>query len=250
MSFTELDYKTAADKLGVEVAAVKAVADVESSGTTHWDNGRPPILFEALWFHKLTGGQYDATHPDISSPFWNKDLYIGGPAEYGRLNEAIALDRQAALESASWGPFQVMGFNWMPLRYGSIDEFYDAMQLDAGQLDSFIRYIQTNNLAWTLVRHDWMAFAQGYNGTGAVPAYASKIATAYAYYAVGGGPRALRKGDRGDDVVVLQRALHIAPVDGVFGPQTALYVRAFQRSHGLQVDGIAGVATKTALHLM
>lgn len=246
--FTELAYQTAANRRGVEVAAVKAVADVESSGTTHWSDGRVPILFEALWFHKLTGGQYDSSHPGISSPFWNQALYIGGPAEYGRLNEARALDRSAALQSASWGAFQIMGFNWHPLGYGSIDEFYDAMQTDAGQLDGFERYIKVNNLTWTLAQHNWTAFAQGYNGTGAVAVYAPKIAAAYAHYAAGGGPRALRKGDRGGAVIALQKALGI-PADGDFGPMTEAYVRLFQGSHNLQVDGIVGVATKAALHL-
>jgi hypothetical protein len=249
MSFTEQDYKNAAAKLGVEVAAVKAVADVESSGTTHWADGRPPILFEALWFHKLTGGKYDSTHPGISSPVWDQSLYIGGPREYGRLNEAIALDRAAALQSASWGGFQVMGFNWKNLGYGSLDEFYDAMQNDAGQLDSFIRYIKVNHLTNALIQHDWDAFAAGYNGTGAVAVYAPKIEEAYEHYAGGGGPRALRQGDRGDDVMALQKTLGI-PADGDFGPKTAAAVRLFQGSHGLQVDGIAGVATRTALHLM
>lgn len=247
--FTEQDYQTAATVLAVPIAAVKAVADVESSGTTHWADGQVPILFEALWFHKLTGGKYDAGHPKISSPVWNQALYIGGPAEYGRLDEAEALDKDAALQSASWGAFQVMGFNWKSLGYASVEQFVDSMQTDAGQLDSFVRYIQHNGLENALRNQDWRAFAAGYNGSGAVDVYAPKIETAYNHYAAGGGPRALRQGDTGGDVKALQMALGVTPADGAFGPVTYAAVHVFQASRGLQQDGIVGVATKAALGL-
>ena len=62
--------------------------------------------------------------------------------------------------------------------------------------------------------------------------------------------RTLRRGDRGEDVKVLQRALKRAgydagTIDGIFGPEAA--VRAFQRANGLTVDGIVGPRTWAAL---
>lgn len=56
----------------------------------------------------------------------------------------------------------------------------------------------------------------------------------------------LRQGSRGNDVVILQKALGI-PADGAFGPQTERAVRAFQSSRGLKVDGIVGPQTWGAL---
>ncbi|MBN2358340.1 MAG: peptidoglycan-binding protein [Deltaproteobacteria bacterium] len=65
------------------------------------------------------------------------------------------------------------------------------------------------------------------------------------------GRQLLRRGDRGAAVRELQRLLnqhgaHLA-VDGDFGPRTEAAVRGFQRSHGLEVDGIVGPRTANKL---
>lgn len=61
----------------------------------------------------------------------------------------------------------------------------------------------------------------------------------------------LKKGDKGAEVVLLQKALTRVglPVyhDGVFGPITEEAVMAYQRKMGLKVDGIVGAATWAAL---
>lgn len=56
----------------------------------------------------------------------------------------------------------------------------------------------------------------------------------------------LRKGDQGDSVKELQRALGIKD-DGFFGPATRNAVQAFQAGHGLVVDGLVGPTTWKAL---
>jgi GH24 family phage-related lysozyme (muramidase) len=61
----------------------------------------------------------------------------------------------------------------------------------------------------------------------------------------GGQPR-LRRGDRGEAVKALQRALGIHPA-GVFGPQTEAALRTRQRLLGLRPDGVAGPKTWAAL---
>lgn len=53
----------------------------------------------------------------------------------------------------------------------------------------------------------------------------------------------LSKGSTGPRVVRVQRALHVHPANGVFGPQTRRKVKAFQRSHHLRADGIVGKST-------
>lgn len=57
---------------------------------------------------------------------------------------------------------------------------------------------------------------------------------------------------RGDDVAILQRQLQnlgfdTGRIDGIFGPQTDLSLREFQRSVGVDADGTAGVETFKAL---
>lgn len=54
-------------------------------------------------------------------------------------------------------------------------------------------------------------------------------------------------GDRGDDVVALQRALGLN-ADGVFGPGTRRAVKTFQANRGLVADGVAGPKTLSELY--
>jgi hypothetical protein len=53
----------------------------------------------------------------------------------------------------------------------------------------------------------------------------------------------LKRGDSGEDVKLLQKALGVK-VDGTFGPGTELAVKNFQGSHGLAIDGLVGPTTQ------
>lgn len=66
------------------------------------------------------------------------------------------------------------------------------------------------------------------------------------------GSSELRRGAKGQQVVELQQALQRAgmapgPIDGDFGPSTQAAVRRFQSARGLQVDGVVGPRTWSAL---
>ena len=58
----------------------------------------------------------------------------------------------------------------------------------------------------------------------------------------------LKLGSRGNEVKVLQEKLNLK-TDGIFGPLTEEAVKDFQRSNGLEVDGIAGANTLSKLNL-
>jgi peptidoglycan hydrolase-like protein with peptidoglycan-binding domain len=78
------------------------------------------------------------------------------------------------------------------------------------------------------------------------------LLTATAAHAAVLGSRTLGKGDRGWDVVTLQRVLGMngynpGPADGIFGGMTRHAVKSFQRRRGLTADGRVGPLTTHAL---
>lgn len=163
----ELDYTDAAKELGCEVAVIKAVASVESNGQAFFPNGQPKVLFEAHVFSRLTKGQYDKTHPSLSSPKWDRSLYLGGEQEHFRVQEAAGLDRSAALMATSWGKFQIMGENYRECGFTSLQDFINAMYHgEAGQLKAFVGFLKHTGLARTLQKRDFTEFARRYNGPG------------------------------------------------------------------------------------
>jgi peptidoglycan hydrolase-like protein with peptidoglycan-binding domain len=180
----EADFERAARTLQCEIAGIKAVAEVESRGDGFLASGRPKILFEAHVFSRQTQHQYDRTHPDISSPSSNRALYKGGEKEYERLEKAMALNTQAALESASWGRFQIMGFNHQNASFASVETFVNAMFESEGRhLDAFISFVQATGLTAPLREKRWADFARGYNGEGfAANQYDVKLKAAYDKY--------------------------------------------------------------------
>lgn len=181
-TITEADYQCEARRLRCDVAAIKAVAEVESSGGGFLASGEPKVLFEAHVFDRLTNGRYRRSHPNLSSARWDKSLY--GPAgahQHRRLQAAVALDRDAALQSASWGKFQVMGFNWKLVGRASLQAFVTAQYKGEGEhLRDFVGFVIGRHLDDELRELRWAAFAEGYNGPGyKANGYDTKMAAAY-----------------------------------------------------------------------
>lgn len=186
---TDADFERAALALGCEVAAIRAVSEVESKGCGFLKDGvTPKILFEGAWFHKLTAGQFDLSHPGLSLPRWLPGQYAIGPdedargmAEHKRLQRAVVLNRDAALQSASWGRFQIMGFNWRIAGCESLQAFINAMYRSEGaHLDCFISVIQHMRLDDELRNLRFDDFGFVYNGPAyRVNQYAEKMRAEY-----------------------------------------------------------------------
>jgi hypothetical protein len=183
----DADFAAAAESLGCAVAALKAVAEVEAAGSGFFKHdGRPKILFEAHKFSELTKRRYDASHPAISCPRWNRALYKRGPAEYERLDAAAALDRSAALQSASWGKFQILGMHYRTCGHPDVESFVRAhCESERRQLDAFVRFVRANpKLHAALRERRWADFALRYNGAGyKANQYDTKLAAAYERHA-------------------------------------------------------------------
>lgn len=189
-ALTMEDFARAADALGCDVAAVRAVCEVEApnGGFVEDGTGRPVVLFEGHKFHALTGGRFSEAHPAISFRRWDRRKYATGSnqtarqrGEWDRLAQAVALDRDAALQSASWGRFQIMGFNHEAAGHLTVQSFVNAMyQSEGAQLDAFVGFVRANGLAPALRTHDWRTFARKYNGSAyAANRYDAKLAQAY-----------------------------------------------------------------------
>lgn len=197
-SLTEADLQRVAAAYDLEVAHLQAIIKVESNGGWFEDVRKeildldgpggfldgedlPKILFEAHHFSRLTGHIYDATHPKISSKYWNRTLYKGGQLEYVRLHTAMELNREAALKSTSWGLFQIMGFNHSVCGYDHVEDFVNDMkQSEFLQLNAAMKFIEAKNLLPVLRKHDWAKFAEVYNGSGyKANKYDTKLADAY-----------------------------------------------------------------------
>jgi len=242
----ESDFETAAEAVGCHIAAVKAVVEVEAAGSGFFKDGRPKILFESRWFHKLTKGQYDSTHPELSTPRWVRNYY-GGPREYERLIAAMTLNRDAALQSASWGMFQIMGINYKVAGFSNVEDFVRSMvDSEGSHLNAFVNFVKGNRLDDELRDLRWGDFARGYNGPGYKQnRYDEKLAAAFAKHASGVVP---------PTTLDIQLALvkHGAQIDadGITGPATRCAIREFQEAHGLVPDGIAGRNTLDALGLL
>ena len=184
----QCDITRAATDLGVNVAAVMAVNQVESRGNGFFDY-RPVILYERHVFRRqlLKNGFKEADvaklelkHADIINS--RPGGYIGGVSEYQKLERAIAIHRTAALESCSWGAFQIMGYHWKTMGYDSVEQFVERIYICEGeQLDAFVRFIKADpRLHKALKKQQWAEFSRYYNGPGyAKNLYDVKLARAY-----------------------------------------------------------------------
>jgi hypothetical protein len=193
---TDADFKKFAKDVDLELAVVKAVAAVESSGKGFLTDRRPRILFEGhvMWRElKKRGIKPESVLTDKNANVlyksWTRKFYLAGAKEYIRLEEAAAIQNNqachdAAYCSASWGSFQIMGNNYESLGYSSIDEFVSCMyEHEREHLLAFGKFIKVNNLLKHLKTKDWAKFARGYNGPGYKKnKYDKKLASAYKKY--------------------------------------------------------------------
>ena len=225
---TDDEWKKNAIFLECDVNVLKAIAKVESGGrdafwtindSTQHKATAPKIVFERHYFHKLTKGKYDLTHPDISSefPYVRRKAHPVGSAykklpdgqvdqddlydnkqDYLRLIHAYRLDREAALKAASWGKFQIMGTNWQLCKSPDLQTFVKTMcKNEAGQIELLARFIKFQPRNWidpknhslgkeislwdAVKTKNWYAIAFNYNGP-KQQGYDKAIKDVYEYY--------------------------------------------------------------------
>lgn len=187
---TRDDFEAAAAKLGCERAAIEAVAMQEVGARGAWDDAlrRPTILFERHLFAKHSGNRWNRTHPDISNP--DPGGYGTYVSQYRKLARAAVLDEAAALKSASWGAFQILGENFADAGHVSVEAFVEAMlDSERAHLRAFVAFIGASSALKKAIRtRDWTSFARRYNGPDfAKNQYDTRIADHYRRLTGGGG---------------------------------------------------------------
>lgn len=166
MSLSETDFAQAASMLNCEVATIKAIAIVESNGNGFIGPGKPVILFERHLFYKyllnnnLLPKTYDQSIINVTPGGYTKEN------EWGRLDKAIKINKPFALQSTSWGMFQILGKHFKYLGYNSVDDFVkEISQSETKQLHIFCMFIKKDrNLLKAIQNKDFKNFAFYYNG--------------------------------------------------------------------------------------
>lgn len=254
LPLTEAGVTAALAVLGLDPAADRpvlwAVLAVESRGFGFLPDRRPKILFERHIFHRETGGRFGAEAPDLSAP--SGGGYLGGAAEYDRLERALALCRaaglneMAALGSASWGLGQVMGFNAIAAGFADAASMARGMaEGEDRQLLGMARFMRAERLDARLRARDWAGFARGYNG----PAYWRnrydvRLKEAFERFS-GGVTRDLRA--RAAQAALVYLGHQPGEPDGVVGQNTRRAVAAFRREAKLPPGEELDEATFAAL---
>lgn len=165
-AITPADLVILAERLGCTTKQLRAVAKVESGGGAYDMSGRPKILFERHYFHRLTEGRWS------TCAFSNASAGGYGEDSWGKLIAASAKDAWAAFQSASWGKFQIMGAHWKALSYASpLEMAHSMVENEAAHYDALVRFVKANKLTDELsaISTDpatCRAFARAYNGSG------------------------------------------------------------------------------------
>lgn len=220
-----------AEGLQVGMAELWSVLTVETRGFGFLPDRRPLILFERHIFSRQTGGRFDDAHPDIS----NREpggYGRGGAAQYDKLERAIQLDRHAALNSASWGLGQVMGFNAVSAGFADVEEMVAEMTAsENAQLLGVANFIQSINADRALRRQDWTSFARLYNGAGfAINRYDIRLAAAFRKHNAGFLPDLIV---RAAQAYLTYLGFEPGPIDGLVGRFTRSAWREFLEQNGL-----------------
>lgn len=163
-SVSPFDIAAFAKRLCVSEKQLKAVAAIESGGAGFDREGRPSILFERHYFHRLTDGKYSPTV--FSDPKSGGYLF----PSWEKLALACSRNVDSAFASASWGKFQIMGAHWHKLGYASpLEMAYSMVGSEAAHYEALCRYVEVMGLrsAMQAISTDpktCIAFARGYNG--------------------------------------------------------------------------------------
>jgi hypothetical protein len=166
-------YRQSALYLGTSIAEIKTVGLIEGGGEGFLSTGEPVILFEPHQFWrelkkvKINPEDHVKGNEDILYERWGEKPYGKSSAQHGRLARACKIHREAALQSCSWGLFQIMGYHYRACGCATLQEFINAMYKSEDEhLRLFCNFLKSTGLDKPLREHKWAEFALRYNGSG------------------------------------------------------------------------------------
>lgn len=176
----------------LELAAVKAINEVECKGRGFLLDGRPKILFEGHVFWRqlekrniIPSGYVSEETKNVMYKKWTRS-YSGGAGEYDRMEKAVTISsdpqfKGAAYYSASWGAFQIMRYHFKSFGYSTIDEFISKMnEHEREHSGDFGRFLDVNHMIRQLQSKNLTSYARSNNGTAyATNKYDIKLKNAY-----------------------------------------------------------------------
>jgi hypothetical protein len=155
---------------GVEPAVALAIFAVESKRAYDPTTGLVIVRFEPKVFLRRSNGRLVVS--DHSSQL----------AEWQALETAYAINPKAALESASYGLPQLMGFNFGVTSHPDARSLLLAFQRSAReQVAGFFGFVTANKLAAAARAKRFVDFARRYNGIGKEALYGAKMKKYFAF---------------------------------------------------------------------
>jgi len=211
------DIESGAKELKCEAGLIYAIAKQESAHSSFFSHGNrmlPTILFERHQFKQRTQPKgsatspFESSHPDVCGPAYRRALKTkqgwidsrtksaipesevygrGGIFQYKHLLKAYRLAAEPALESCSWGKFQVMGSNYRAAGFSDVRSFAKAMsRSEAEHMKAFLQFAKQKKLLLEGLRtRDFTKIAEGHNGRAwrtINPEYAANLKKFYEEY--------------------------------------------------------------------
>ncbi len=185
-SLSEADFKKVAEELGIEVAAMKAVVEIEAGKKMEgfWAPGVPVANFDLTMYN-----QYRRKVKTVRKAPASEKIPAGLTGAYARKEWGLLVKyRKINLDAANmgtfWGMFQIGGFNYKLCGCESIDEMVRLMSFsELEQLELFASFVVNTGMIKALREKNWTSFARQYNGAGyAKRGYHTRMAAAYARY--------------------------------------------------------------------
>jgi len=194
LAYTSDGETAIARTLGITVAQLKAVAEVESGGKYRWNGGRIPLLFERHVFMRTLiavkgkdfAEAFAASYPDLCNH--TPGGYGGSSAQYPKIARLIKMGfAEEAYRSASWGAFQIMGNNFAACGFTSATQMVNALHqepVEANALKAFANFVGSHPPMVAALKYgDYATFARLYNGSNyRINSYDTKIAAAVKKY--------------------------------------------------------------------